>query len=127
MPNPTKKDRDEITIAKSIFDEIVEFTEETPIEKRARKAGHARAEKLTPEVRVDGKKYEQWRCLNGSEEFQIAPVATAMQENEAKINEEPIGAQEKPQDVGGYYHPDSDKAYAAMRPSATLNAIVDGI
>jgi len=57
----------------------------------------------------------------------FAPIAEAMQENEAKINEELIGAQGKPQDVGGYYHPDSEKAYAAMRPSATLNAIVDGI
>lgn len=57
----------------------------------------------------------------------FAPVATAMQQNEAKINNELIAAQGNPQDVGGYYHPDSDKAYAAMRPSATLNAIVDGI
>ena len=57
----------------------------------------------------------------------FAPVFKAMQENEAKINEELIGAQGKPQDVGGYYHPNSEKAYAAMRPSATLNAIVDGI
>lgn len=57
----------------------------------------------------------------------FAPVAKAMQENEAKINEELIAAQGKPQDVGGYYHPDSEKTYAAMRPSATLNAIVDGI
>lgn len=30
-----------------------------------------------PEVRVDGKKYEQWRCLNGIEDFQIAPGASA--------------------------------------------------
>src|SRR5688500_4529518 len=57
----------------------------------------------------------------------FAPVAKAMQENEAKINEELIEAQGKSQDVGGYYHPDSEKAYAVMRPSATLNAIVDGI
>ncbi len=54
-------------------------------------------------------------------------VARAMHENEAKINDELIGAQGKPQDVGGYYHPDPAKADAAMRPSATLNAIVDGI
>ena len=58
---------------------------------------------------------------------EFAPVAAALSANEAKINEELIGAQGKPQDVGGYYHPDSAKAYAAMRPSATLNAIVDGI
>jgi isocitrate dehydrogenase len=57
----------------------------------------------------------------------FAPVAKAMQENEAKINEELIAAQGKPQDVGGYYQPISEKAYAAMRPSATLNVIVDGI
>ncbi len=57
----------------------------------------------------------------------FAPVVLALQEAEAKINEELIAAQGKPQDVGGYYHPDSEKAYAAMRPSATLNAIVDGI
>ena len=57
----------------------------------------------------------------------FATVATAMQENEAKINEELIAAQGKPQDTGGYYHPDSDKAYTAMRPSPTLNSIVDTI
>jgi isocitrate dehydrogenase len=57
----------------------------------------------------------------------FAPIAKALQENEAKINEELIAAQGKSQDVGGYYHPDPKKANAAMRPSATLNAIVDGI
>jgi isocitrate dehydrogenase len=57
----------------------------------------------------------------------FAPVAEALKENEAVINEELIAAQGKPQDVGGYYHPNSEKTYAAMRPSATLNAIVDGI
>ncbi|MBX7055482.1 MAG: NADP-dependent isocitrate dehydrogenase [Pyrinomonadaceae bacterium] len=57
----------------------------------------------------------------------FAPVARAMKENEAKINDELIGAQGRPQNVGGYYHPNTAKAYAAMRPSATLNAIVDGI
>ena len=48
-----KKDRDEITVAKSIFDEIVEFSEheETPKEARGRKGGQARAEKLTPAKR----------------------------------------------------------------------------
>lgn len=49
----SRKDRDEITVARSIFDEIVEFTEheETPREKRAKKGGTTRAEKLTPEQR----------------------------------------------------------------------------
>ena len=47
--------------------------------------------------------------------------------NKAKINAELIGAQGKPVDVGGYYHPDDTKASKAMRPSATLNAIIDAI
>ena len=55
------------------------------------------------------------------------PVVQAMQENEAKINEELIGAQGKPQDIGGYYNPDAAKTDAAMRPSATLNNIVNAI
>ncbi|MBK9266423.1 MAG: NADP-dependent isocitrate dehydrogenase [Polyangiaceae bacterium] len=54
-------------------------------------------------------------------------VAKQLAENEAKINAELIGAQGKPVDMGGYYHPDLAKATAAMRPSATLNAIVDGM
>lgn len=36
-------------------------------------------------------------------------------------------AQGSPQDVDGYYLPDRDKVWAAMRPSATFNEIVDGI
>ena len=55
------------------------------------------------------------------------PVAEAMTANEAKINDELIGAQAKPQDIGGYYKPNEEKTYAAMRPSETLNGIVDGI
>jgi len=57
----------------------------------------------------------------------FASVAKAMQENEAKINDELIAAQGKAQDVGGYFYPNSEKSYDAMRPSATLNAIVDRI
>ena len=57
----------------------------------------------------------------------FAPVAKAMETNEAKINEELIGAQGKPQDIGGYYYPNSEKTDAAMRPSSTLNTIIDGI
>jgi isocitrate dehydrogenase len=57
----------------------------------------------------------------------FAPVAKALQENEAKINEELIGAQRKPVDMGGYYLPDPAKLEAAMRPSPTLNAIINSI
>ncbi|NOL49137.1 NADP-dependent isocitrate dehydrogenase [Pelistega europaea] len=58
---------------------------------------------------------------------QFKPVAEAMKTNEAKINEELIGSQGKPQDIKGYYQPDFVATSAAMRPSATLNAIVDSI
>jgi len=54
-------------------------------------------------------------------------VAQQLTDNEATINAELIGAQGKPVDMGGYYHPDFEKTSRAMRPSATLNAIVDSI
>lgn len=55
------------------------------------------------------------------------PVAEAMSQNEEKINEELISAQGSAQEIGGYYHPDSDLTYGAMRPSGTLNAIIDNL
>jgi isocitrate dehydrogenase len=54
-------------------------------------------------------------------------VARQLQESEAKINAELIGAQGKPVDLGGYYQPDPAKTGKAMRPSPTLNAIIDSI
>jgi isocitrate dehydrogenase len=57
----------------------------------------------------------------------FAKVAQQLGENEAKINAELIAAQGKPVDMGGYYHPDFQKTSKAMRPSPTLNAIIDGM
>ena len=57
----------------------------------------------------------------------FAAVALELAANEAKINEELIGAQGKPVDMGGYYRPDPVKTVAAMRPSPTLNAIIDAL
>ncbi|HSM93588.1 MAG TPA: NADP-dependent isocitrate dehydrogenase [Anaeromyxobacteraceae bacterium] len=54
-------------------------------------------------------------------------VAKELGENAAKIDAELIAAQGKPQDLGGYYQPDDAKTTKAMRPSATLNAIIDAI
>ena len=54
-------------------------------------------------------------------------IAKEMADNEAKITGELLAAQGKPVDVGGYYHPDDAKASKAMRPSQTLNAIVNAI
>ena len=52
-------------------------------------------------------------------------IAKDLSDNEKTIDGELLAAQGKPQDVGGYYHPDDAKAYKAMRPSATLNKIID--
>jgi isocitrate dehydrogenase len=57
----------------------------------------------------------------------FAPVAKTLVEREATINAELIGAQGKPVDLGGYYHPDPVKTTAAMRPSATFNAVIDAM
>ena len=57
----------------------------------------------------------------------FAPLAGTLASNEARINAELIGAQGKPVDIGGYYQPDPNKVRAAMRPSATLNAIIDAV
>jgi isocitrate dehydrogenase len=57
----------------------------------------------------------------------FAPIAQAFAEQQDKIDEELIGAQGQPVDLGGYYKVDPAKADAAMRPSPTLNAIIDSI
>ena len=57
----------------------------------------------------------------------FAPVAKKLAENEAKIIEELLAIEGKAQDIGGYYHPDDAKAKKAMRPSSTLNDIINNI
>ncbi len=57
----------------------------------------------------------------------FAPVAKALQENEEKIITELLAVEGNAQDIGGYYHPNDELAEKAMRPSATLNAIIDAI
>ncbi len=57
----------------------------------------------------------------------FAPLAASLLSNEAKIIEELNGAQGVAMDIEGYYSPSTEKATAAMRPSATLNAIIDAI
>ncbi|MFO7983679.1 MAG: NADP-dependent isocitrate dehydrogenase [Desulfuromonadales bacterium] len=54
-------------------------------------------------------------------------VASDLEKNEAKINEELIAAQGRPVDIGGYFRPDRQKADKEMRPSPTLNSIIDNM
>jgi len=55
------------------------------------------------------------------------PIAKQLTDNENKIVEELNAVQGKPADTGGYYHMDKTKASDVMRPSATLNSVIDSI
>jgi isocitrate dehydrogenase len=58
---------------------------------------------------------------------QFTDIAKVLGDNEARILEELSAAQGKPVEIGGYYRPDTDLTTRAMRPSATLNRVIDGI
>jgi len=53
------------------------------------------------------------------------PIAVELAKNEAKIIDELNAAQGAPVDIGGYYRPNKEKLASAMRPSVTLNSIID--
>ena len=57
----------------------------------------------------------------------FSDLARQLADNEDKIVQELIEAQGQPVDIGGYYRPANDMAASAMRPSATLNAILDAM
>ncbi len=57
----------------------------------------------------------------------FTPVAQQLSDNETKIVDELNAVQGKPADLGGYYRPDRVKTSQVMRPSATLNAVIDGL
>lgn len=57
----------------------------------------------------------------------FAPIAKALEENEAKIVEEYNSSQGKPVDIGGYFRPDVSKTSIAMRPSKTFNEILTSL
>jgi len=58
---------------------------------------------------------------------QFAPIAATLKTNEHKIVAELNDVQGKPVDIGGYYIPDQLLVSNAMRPSSTLNAIINNI
>ena len=57
----------------------------------------------------------------------FSDVAKQLTENETKILAEIAAAEGKATDIGGYFMPNDELAEKAMRPSATMNAIIDGI
>jgi len=57
----------------------------------------------------------------------FAPVAEELAANETTIVDELVAVQGSPAEIGGYYRPDAELVAAVMRPSATLNRIIDGM
>ncbi|WP_454118010.1 NADP-dependent isocitrate dehydrogenase [Microbacterium lacticum] len=57
----------------------------------------------------------------------FAPIAQQLTDAEATIVEELNAVQGHPVDIGGYYHPDEAKVAEVMRPSATLNEVIDAL
>ena len=57
----------------------------------------------------------------------FAPVAEALAAAESEITATFIDVQGSPADLGGYYSPSEEQTNAVMRPSATFNAIIDGV
>ena len=66
-----------------------------------------------------------------SEDSELAstfkPVAEELDAVMGIIQEEMLTVQGSAADIGGYYHPDKDLTAEVMRPSAALNAVIDGI
>ncbi len=55
----------------------------------------------------------------------VAPLAERLAADEERIIEELNAVQGSPVEIGGYFHPDTEAVVAAMRPSQTLNAVLD--
>ncbi|MBP8791825.1 MAG: NADP-dependent isocitrate dehydrogenase [Lutibacter sp.] len=58
---------------------------------------------------------------------QFTAIATKLASKESEINSELNAAQGSAVNIGGYYHPSVELTSKAMRPSATFNAILNGI
>ncbi|WP_102158100.1 NADP-dependent isocitrate dehydrogenase [Zhihengliuella halotolerans] len=75
--------------------------------------------------------YWAQELANQTEDAELAkvftPIAEALTSNEETIVGELAAVQGQPVDIGGYYRPDDAKAAAAMRPSATLNSVLDAL
>ena len=76
-------------------------------------------------------KYWAEALANQSENKELAekmkPIAEELNQNEDKINTELIASHGKAQEIGGYYQPCEEKTEKAMRPSETLNSIINKI
>lgn len=65
-----------------------------------------------------------WAQALATADASFKSMAESLEGAQAQILEELNSCQGKPVDIGGYFHPDMAKVIAAMRPSATLNALM---
>jgi len=66
-------------------------------------------------------------CGNDELKARFGPIAAGLTENEGKITQEMIDCQGSAVDFGGYFKPNDDLAFKAMRPSATFNQVIDAM
>ena len=66
-----------------------------------------------------------WAEALAQHDPQFSELAAQLAANQEKIAQELIDCQGGAVDIGGYYKPDVEKVKAVMRPSPTLNAILD--
>jgi len=57
----------------------------------------------------------------------FAPFADALARQESDILSELLSAQGNPVDIGGYFHPNKELTTKAMRPSTTLNKLINSL
>ena len=66
-----------------------------------------------------------WAEALAKHDPQFSELAAQLSANQEKIAQELIDCQGVSVDIGGYFKPDVEKVKAVMRPSPTLNAILD--
>ena len=67
------------------------------------------------------------QTIDAEMQARFSEVARQLSDNEDRIVQELNEAQGQAVDIGGYYRPDGAISARAMRPSATLNAIIDSV
>merc|ERR1719277_2788931 len=87
---------------------------------------------------LDNRGSHYWLCRYWAEELAkqnedptlksaFSSTSKELAESESKVLQELVDCQGKSIDLGGYYHVDKAKTDAAMRPSKTLNDIIERI
>ena len=90
----------------------------------ARPGGNQTSRRISFAPELSQRNFGEFRVWTGRGTAQAAALLAA---NEDRILEELAVGAHAPADVGGYYKVDAAKADAVMRPSPTMNAIIDSL